>query len=53
MEAASQGAPPALLSDHPSNPDRLRVIADNIPRVQGLYARAPKPDVRFGPPLAG
>jgi Zn-dependent protease with chaperone function len=53
MEAASQGAPPAFLSDHPANPDRLRVIADNIPRVQGLYARAPKPDVRFGPPLAG
>ena len=53
MEAASRGAPPAFLSDHPSNPDRLRVIAANIPRVQGLYARAPKPDVRFGPPLAG
>ena len=53
MEAASRGAPPAFLSDHPSNPDRLRVIAANIPRVQALYARAPKPDVRFGPPLAG
>ena len=53
MEAASRGAPPAFLSDHPSNPDRLRVIAANIPRVQGLYARALKPDVRFGPPLAG
>ena len=53
MEAASRGAPPAFLSDHPSNPDRLNVIAANIPRVQGLYARAPKPDVRFGPPLAG
>ena len=53
MEAASRGAPPAFLSDHPSNPDRLRVIAANIPRVQGLYDRAPKPDARFGPPLAG
>jgi Zn-dependent protease with chaperone function len=53
MEAASKGAPPAFLSDHPSNPDRLRVIAANIPRVQGLYDRAPKPDVRFGPPAAG
>ena len=52
MEAASRGAPPAFLSDHPSNPDRLRVIAANIPRVQGLYDRAPKPDSRFGPPLA-
>ena len=53
MEAASKGAPPGFLSDHPSNPDRLRVIAANIPRVQGLYDRAPKPDQRFGPPLAG
>lgn len=53
MEAASQGAPPAFLSDHPSNPDRLHTIAANIPRVQGLFARAPKPDQRFGPPLAG
>jgi len=53
MEEASRGAPPAFLSDHPSNPDRLRTIAANIPRVQGLYERAPKPDQRFGPPLAG
>jgi Zn-dependent protease with chaperone function len=53
MEAASKGAPPDFLSDHPSNPDRLRTIAANIPRVQGLYVRAPKPDQRFGPPLAG
>ena len=52
MEAASRGAPPAFLSDHPSNPDRLRTIAANIPRVQGLYDRAPKPDQRFGPPQA-
>ncbi len=53
MEAASRGAPPAFLSDHPSNPDRLNVIAANIPRVQGLYNRAPKPDQRFGPPGSG
>jgi Zn-dependent protease with chaperone function len=53
MEEASKGAPPAFLSDHPSNPDRLRTIAANIPRVQGLFERAPKPDQRFGPPLAG
>ena len=53
MEAASKGAPPAFLSDHPSNPDRLRTIAANIPRVQGLYDRAPKPDVRYGPPVSG
>jgi len=53
MEAAANGAPPAFLSDHPSNPDRLRTIAANIPRVQGLYIRAPKPQQRFGPPANG
>ena len=53
MEEASKGAPPAFLSDHPSNPDRLHTIAANIPRVQGLFDRAPKPDQRFGPPAAG
>ena len=53
MAAANKGAPPGFLSDHPSNPDRQRVIAANIPRVQGLYNRAPKPDQRFGPPLVG
>ena len=53
MAQASRGAPPAFLSDHPSNPDRLDVIAANIPRVQGLYDRAPKPDLRFGPPGSG
>jgi Zn-dependent protease with chaperone function len=53
MESASNGAPPAFLSDHPSNPDRLGQIAANIPRVQGLYNRAPKPEQRFGPPGSG
>ncbi len=53
MAAASRGASPAFLSDHPSNPDRLNVIAANIPRVQGLYDRAPRPDRRFGPPGSG
>ena len=53
MEAASKGAPPAFLSDHPSNPDRLTRIAASIPSVQGLYERAPKPEQRFGPPGGG
>jgi len=53
MEAATSGAPPAFLSDHPSNPDRLRQIAANIPLVQALYERAPKPDQRFAPPGGG
>jgi Zn-dependent protease with chaperone function len=53
MQSSSNGAPPAFLSDHPSNPDRLNVIAANIPRVRGLYERASKPDQRFGPPGTG
>lgn len=51
MQAASAGAPPGFLSDHPSSPDRMGVLAANIPRVQSLYDRAPKPDRRFGPPV--
>ena len=47
---ASNGAPPALLSDHPSNPDRMSTIERNIPNVVGLYQRASKPDCTFGPP---
>ncbi len=49
---ANNGAPPALLSDHPSNPDRMSNIERNIPNVIGLYQRAPKPDCTFGPPGA-
>jgi predicted Zn-dependent protease len=51
MESLSNnGAPPALLSDHPSNPDRMSTIQRNIPSVIGLFERAPKPDCTFGPP---
>jgi predicted Zn-dependent protease len=52
MESIGNGAPPAFLSDHPSNPDRMGNIERNIPNVQGLFERAPKPDRRFGPPGA-
>jgi len=50
MAEASKGAPPEFLSTHPSGPTRIRDIETNIPKVEGLYARAPKPDQRFGPP---
>jgi len=50
MNLANNGAPPALLSDHPSSPDRMANIERNIPDVLGLYERAPKPDCTFGPP---
>ena len=50
MAEASQRAPVELLSTHPSGPTRISEIRANLPKVEGLYARAPKPDVKFGPP---
>ncbi len=49
MARASQGAPPQWLSTHPSNSSRISVIQSNLPKVQPLYARAPKPAQRFEP----
>jgi Zn-dependent protease with chaperone function len=41
MARASSGSGgPAFLSTHPSGPDRLRRLADNIPRVESLYRQA-------------
>jgi predicted Zn-dependent protease len=53
MAAASKGAPPQFLSTHPSGPTRIQDIQASLPKVEGLYARAPKPEQRFGPPKAG
>ncbi|MEO8153115.1 MAG: M48 family metallopeptidase [Rhizobacter sp.] len=50
MAAAAKGAPPQFLSTHPSGPTRIRDIEANLPKVDGLYARAPKPERRFEPP---
>jgi len=50
MEAVGNSSPPAFLSDHPSNPDRMSKIEQNIPNVMGLYQRAQRPDRHFGPP---
>ena len=50
MGQASKGAPPQFLSTHPAGPTRIRDIERTLPRVQGLYARAPKPEQRFQPP---
>lgn len=33
----------AFLSTHPSGPDRIRELEQNVPKVQGLYAAARKP----------
>jgi Zn-dependent protease with chaperone function len=38
--AASSSGGPAFLSTHPTGPDRLRRLSENIPRVQGLYQQA-------------
>ena len=54
MMTANKGAPPQWLSTHPASATRIRDIQANLPKVQGLFARAPKPDQRFptAPPLA-
>jgi predicted Zn-dependent protease len=50
MGQASRGAPPQWLSTHPAGPARIQEIQSNLPAVEPLYARAPKPTQRFGPP---
>lgn len=50
MQGASKGAPPQFLSTHPASTTRIQEIQDNLPKVNGLYARAPKPARRFSPP---
>ena len=50
MAAVSQGAPPEFLSTHPKGPTRIKDIEANLPKVERLYARAPRPDRRFEPP---
>lgn len=53
MMAANKGAPPQFLSTHPSSGTRIQEIEANLPKVEGLYARADKPAQRFTPPPAG
>lgn len=50
MMAASKGAPPQFLSTHPAGTTRIRDIERNLPRVEPLYERAPKPPTRYSPP---
>lgn len=52
MGQASKGAPPQFLSTHPAGPTRIRDIERTLPRVEGLYERAPKPTQRFEPMAA-
>ncbi|PIF28418.1 peptidase M48-like protein [Acidovorax sp. 56] len=41
--SGSQQAGLAFLSTHPSGPDRIRELQQNVPKVQGLYQAANKP----------
>jgi predicted Zn-dependent protease len=50
MQGASKGAPPQFLSTHPASGTRIQEIQTNLPKVNGLYARAEKPTQRFAPP---
>ena len=50
MGQVSQGGPPEFLSTHPKGPTRIKDIEAALPKVEGLFARAPKPTQRFGPP---
>ena len=50
MGALARGGPPALLSDHPSSPERLQALSRNVARMRGLYMAAPRPDRRATPP---
>ncbi|MBN8492934.1 MAG: M48 family metallopeptidase [Burkholderiales bacterium] len=49
MAAASKGAPPEFLSTHPAGTTRIKDIEANLPKVEGLYAKAAKPPREFGP----
>jgi predicted Zn-dependent protease len=53
MMAANKGAPPQFLSTHPSSSTRIKDIETNLPKVEGLYARAPRPQQRYAPPPVG
>ena len=39
-QAAGSGGGPGFLSTHPSGPDRIRRLQQNVPRVRGLYQQA-------------
>jgi Zn-dependent protease with chaperone function len=39
-QASGGGAGPGFLSTHPSGPERIQHLQDNVPKVQALYERA-------------
>ena len=50
MMATSKGAPPQILSTHPSSEARIQDIEALLPRVEPIYQAAQKPPQRFAPP---
>jgi predicted Zn-dependent protease len=50
MLSANRGAPPQWMSTHPAGNTRIKDIQAKLPKVQPLYARAPKPPQRYAPP---
>ena len=53
MASAGGGAPPQFMSTHPSGPSRIRDIQQNLPSVEAVYRRAPKPPQQYSPPAKG
>jgi predicted Zn-dependent protease len=52
MLASNKGAPPQWMSTHPASDTRIKDIQDKLPKVQPLYAKAAKPERKYGPPPA-
>ena len=50
MMRAAQSAPPEFISTHPAGPTRIHDMEAALPKVQGLYAAAPRPTKVYGPP---
>ncbi len=50
MSAKAGGAPPAILSTHPSGPQRIKDIEARLVKVLPMYQAAAKPERRFEPP---
>jgi predicted Zn-dependent protease len=50
MADAGGSAPPAWLSTHPTNEERIADIEKRLPRVMPLYEGADKPGRQYGPP---
>ena len=50
MNASGGGAPPKILSTHPTNGDRIKDIQGRLGRLLPVYEAAAKPPRNFGPP---